>query len=131
MACDLAALKIDAHNPYATKVFREMQMKEKMGVISPQGLQTGKKNNVTQHIGDLKGKTICEVYNNHFKGEQMFHAYRRLFTEKFPGIKIIPYDEFPIVYVGADPELQRKTAKEIAALAKERGCDAVISGNGG
>jgi hypothetical protein len=106
-------------------------MKEKVGVISPEGLQIGEKKNVSQHMDTIEGKTICEVYNNHFKGEQMFHIYRQLFKEKFAGVKVIPYDEFPIVYVGADPASQRKTAKEIAALAKEKGCDAVISGNGG
>jgi pyruvate-formate lyase-activating enzyme len=54
-----------------------------------------------------------------------------LFKDRYPGIKIVPFDEFPIVYVGGDPASQKKTAKEIAALAKERGVDALISGNGG
>jgi hypothetical protein len=106
-------------------------MKEKLRVISPEGFQTAEKRNVSRHIDSLEGKTIGEVYNNHFKGEQMFRTYRRLLKERFPGVKVIPYDQFPIVYVGADPASQRKTAAEIAALAKERGCDALIAGNGG
>ena len=106
-------------------------MNKKMGVISPEGLQLRVTNSVSRHLDTLEGKTIGEVYNNHFKGEQMFRAYRRLFKEKFPGVKIIPYDEFPIVYVGGDPVSQKKTARDIAALAKERGCDALITGNGG
>lgn len=106
-------------------------MKEKMGVISPEGLPLGAARNVSRHMDTLDGKTIGEVYNNHFKGELMFQNYRRLFKEKFPGIKIIPYDQFPIVYVGGDPASQQKIAREIAALAKEKGCDALITGNGG
>ena len=106
-------------------------MNEKMSVISPEGLQLRRTNGVSRHLDTLQGKTIGEVYNNHFKGEQMFRAYRRLFKEKFPGVKIIPYTEFPIVYVGGDPLSQKQTAKDIAALAKEWGCDAIISGNGG
>ncbi len=106
-------------------------MKEKLRVVSPQGFQTAEKRNVSRHLDTLEGMTIGEVYNNHFKGEQMFRTYRRLFKERFPGVKVIPYDQFPIVYVGADPAAQRKTAGEIAALAKERGCDALITGNGG
>jgi len=48
----------------------------------------------------------------------MFQTYRRLFTERYPGVRIIPYDKFPIVYVAGDPVSQKKTARDIAALAK-------------
>ena len=106
-------------------------MNQKMGVISPEGRQLKAMGGVSRHLDTLEGKTIGEVYNNHFKGELMFQNYRRLFKEKFPGIKIIPYDQFPIVYVGGDAESQKKVAKEIAALAKEKGVDAIITGNGG
>lgn len=106
-------------------------MNDTMGVISPEGLQLRAAGAVSRHLDTLAGKTIGEVYNNHFKGEFMFQTYRRLFKARFPGIKIIPYDQFPIVYVGGDPASQKKTARDIAVLAKERGVDAIISGNGG
>ena len=106
-------------------------MKEKIGVISPEGLPPGLTNKISPHINSLEGKTIGEVYNNHFKGELMFHTYRQLFRKKFDGVKIIRYDEFPIVYVGGDAASQKKIAREIAAIAKEKGCDALITGNGG
>lgn len=106
-------------------------MKERIGVISPEGLPLGLTNKISPHLSSLDGKTIGEVYNNHFRGELMFHTYRRLFGKKFDGVKIIPYDEFPIVYVGGDPASQKKIAREIAAIAKEKGCDALITGNGG
>jgi len=106
-------------------------MNQKMAVISPEGLQLRTTSGVSRHLDTLEGKTIGEVYNNHFKGEQMFRAYRRLLKEKFPGVKIIPYDQFPTVYVGGDPVSQKKTAQDIAALAKEWQVDAIITGNGG
>ncbi len=106
-------------------------MNQKIGVISPEGLPQRVSNRASRHLDTLEGKTIGEVYNNHFKGELMFQTYRRLFKEKFPGIKIIPYDKFPIVYVGGDPLSQKQTAKDIAALAKEWEVDAIITGNGG
>jgi hypothetical protein len=102
-----------------------------MGVVSPEGLSQGAMSGLSRHLDSLDGKIIGEVYNNHFKGELMFRTYRRQFEEKFKGVKVISYEEFPIVYVGGDPASQKKTAKEIAALAKERGCDAIITGNGG
>jgi hypothetical protein len=106
-------------------------MREKMKVISPEGLPLNPTGTVSGALGNLDGKTIGEVYNNHFKGELMFSTYRRLLKEKFPGIKIIPFDQFPIVYVGGDAASQKRIAKEIAALAKEKGCHAIITGNGG
>ena len=106
-------------------------MKEVMGVISPEGLARGTTSNISPHLSTLVGKTIGEVYNNHFKGELMFETYRRLFKEKYKNVKIIPFTEFPIVYVGGDAESQKRIAKEIAALAKEKGVDALITGNGG
>lgn len=106
-------------------------MNEIMRVISPEGLPLGATGSVSPPLHDLAGKTIGEVYNNHFRGELMFQTYRRLFQEKYPGVRIIPFHEFPTVYVGGDAASQKKTAKEIAALAKAKGCDALISGNGG
>ena len=106
-------------------------MTQKLRVVSPEGLPLGANGGVSRPLESLDGKTIGEVYNNHFKGELMFQTYRRLFEEKYPGIRIIPFDQFPIVYVGGDAASQKKIAKEIAVLAKERGCDAIITGNGG
>ena len=106
-------------------------MEEKLRVISPEGLPSGATRNISTHLDTLEGKTIGEVYNNHFKGELMFQTYRRLLKEKYPGVKVIPYDQFPIVYVGGDPASQKRIAKDIAAMAKEKGCDALITGNGG
>ena len=106
-------------------------MNSKLGVVSPEGLPLRPVDRVSRHLDTLEGKTIGEVYNNHFKGEFMFETYRRLFKARYPGIKIVPFDKFPIVYVGGDPASQKKTAKDIARLAKEWGVDAIISGNGG
>ena len=106
-------------------------MNSKISVVSPEGLQMRAIGGVSRHLDTLEGKTIGEVYNNHFKGEFMFQTYRRLLREKYPGIKIIPYDQFPIVYVGGDPASQKKTAKEIARLAQAWEVDAIITGNGG
>jgi hypothetical protein len=102
-----------------------------MKVVSPEGLQLSAITGASRHLDTLEGKTIGEVYNNHFKGELMFGVYRRLLKERFPGVKIVPFDRFPTVYVGGDPASQKKTARDIAALAKELKVDAIITGNGG
>jgi hypothetical protein len=55
---------------------------------------------------------------------------RALLKAKFPRLDIIPFTEFPHAPGTDHPAEQREHARRIAALAREKGCDAVISGNG-
>jgi hypothetical protein len=107
-----------------------MEEKE-MEVISPTGSPNVGKMFVAPHLNTLKGKTVCEIWNGAFEGDFMFPIYRELLKERYPGVKIIPYNEFPFSHVGGNPGHQREVSKQIAALAKEKNCDAIISGNGG
>jgi hypothetical protein len=105
--------------------------RDEVGVISPLGLHVTQNKGLAPRVDSLEGKTIGEVYNHHFKGDQMFVLYRELLKQRFPGVRIIPFTELPASFVGGDPATHRRIAQEVAALAKERGCDALISGNGG
>jgi len=100
-------------------------------VISPAGLPVTQSKGLAPRLDTLAGKTIGEVYNHHFKGDQMFVLYRELLRQRFPGVRIVPFTELPASFVGGDPASHRRIAQEVAARAKEKGCDALISGNGG
>ena len=102
-----------------------------VGVISPLGLPATQNKGIAPRLDSLDGKTIGEVYNHHFKGDQMFGLYRQLLKQRYPGVRIVPYTELPASFVGGDPASHRRAAQEVAALAKEKGCDALITGNGG
>ena len=102
-----------------------------VGVFSPVGQPRAQTNGIAQRLDSLEGKTIGEVYNHHFKGDQMFGLYRELLKQRYPGIRIVPYTDLPASFVGGDPATHRRVAQEVAALAKEKGCDALITGNGG
>ena len=104
---------------------------DELGVVSPLGLEVMQSTGLAPRLSSLEGKTIGEVYNHHFKGDQMFALYRELLTERFPGVRIIPFSEMPASFVGGDPASHRRIAQEVAAAAKEKGCDALIIGNGG
>ena len=107
-------------------------MKEnQMEVISPIGAEIVEKKTMAPRLDTLNGKTVCETWNEDFKGDFMFPVYRELLKERYPGVKVIPFSEFPISNHRATPAYQREAAKQIAKLAKEKGCDALISGNGG
>ena len=71
-------------------------MKErKIEVIGPIGGETVKKKSIAPRLDTLNGKTICETWNEDFKGDFMFPVYRELLKERYPGVKVIPYTEFP------------------------------------
>ena len=102
-----------------------------IGVISPVGLSGAQHKAIAPRLETLNGKTVGEVYNHHFKGDHMFPIYRQLLQQRYPGVRVIPYSEFPASFVGGDAAYHRTVAQQIAALAREKGCDALISGNGG
>jgi hypothetical protein len=43
-----------------------------IGVVSPVGLPGHQQTAIAPRLETLQGKTIGEVYNHHFKGDQMF-----------------------------------------------------------
>jgi len=103
---------------------------EKMQVVSPAGISAVKITSAAPRIDDLNGKTIGEVWNGVFKGDITFPIIRNLLIEKYRGLKIIPYTEFYHLPGSDVPKHQRELAHQIVASAKEKGCDALISGNG-
>ena len=86
--------------------------------------------NTITDLKSLEGKTVAESWNGDFKGDLTFPIIRKLLQERYPGIRIVPYDKLPYLYGADDPAQQKALAKRIAARAKELECDAVISGNG-
>lgn len=82
-------------------------------------------------LDTLNGKTICIVSNRGFKSHVTMPAIEKLLRQKYPNVKLIVPDDMPRAQkppaVGAtDPG----TDAMIQAL-EEKGCQALISGNGG
>lgn len=85
-------------------------------------------------LANLNGKTICEVLNGPgWRGEETFPRIEESLKRQFSDIKFVPYTEFP-------PYGKSKPASgitlfpkpgEITPVIQEKGCDAVILGNGG
>lgn len=103
---------------------------EKLEVVSPLGRAAVSLASTAPRLRDLDGKTIGEFWNGVFKGDQTFPVIRRLLEQRFPRLQIIPFTEFPHAPGSDDPARQRERARRMAALAAEKGCDALISGNG-
>ena len=103
---------------------------EKIEVVSPVGIEIVKRRGVSPRIADLNGKTVCEVWNGVFKGNQTFPVIRRLLQQRFPSINIVPFTEFPNMPGGDNPRELRERAQLVAKIAREKGAHALISGNG-
>ncbi len=103
---------------------------EELGIVSPVGRPLVKPTVAARRLDTLDGKVIGEIWNGDFKGDVTFPIIRKLLLERYPKLRIIPYTEFPHTHVSDNPTKQRERASQFAALAKEKGCDAVLSGNG-
>ena len=68
---------------------------EKLEVVSPLGCEAVSLARAVPRLSDLDGKTIGELWNGVFKGDQTFPVIRRLLEQRFPRLKIIPFTEFP------------------------------------
>ena len=77
-------------------------------------------------VGDLSGKTVAELWDYLFRGEEIFPLVREQLSARFPGIKFVNYDVFGNVH---GPQ-QRALVADVPRLLKEHGCDAVISAIG-
>ena len=51
---------------------------ETMRVISPAGIETTEKKAVAPRINDLSGKTVGEIWNGVFRGDETFPIVREL-----------------------------------------------------
>jgi hypothetical protein len=103
---------------------------EKHAVVSPLGIDVVERASGAPRLDRLDGKRIGEVWNGVFKGDLAFPAIRRRLAARYPGVEVVPYTEFPHAPGSDNPARQRELAREVARLAKERRCDAIVSGIG-
>ena len=70
-------------------------------------------------------------WKKEFKANVTLPVIGRLLEKKYPGIKIIPYTEMPLAHLAEKPGTPQTLSMALQAEFKKKGCDAVISGNGG
>ena len=99
-------------------------------VISPAGTPTVAASGAAARLTDLNGKRIAEIWNGVFKGDRTFPIVRAQLQARFPRVEIVPFTEFPFLAGDDRPNAQQAVGREIGALVKAKGCDAIISGNG-
>ncbi len=97
-------------------------------IVRPTGKVTVKATTPAPRVDTLNGKTICEVYNDMFRGDRTFPKIRELLKKQYQNVNIVPYSEFPSLEVAGIIE---DKLKDLSAKLKQKQCDVLIAGNGG
>ena len=101
-------------------------------VVSPLGDPVVKMITMAPRLDTLAGKTVCMVWNEAFKADVTLPAIGESLKEKYADITVIPHTE---IYAALQAAARENPSAEdeaiLQAVLKEKGCEALISGNGG
>ncbi|MBI2907551.1 MAG: hypothetical protein HYX92_07860 [Chloroflexi bacterium] len=75
---------------------------------------------------DLSGKTVCELWDWLFRGEEIFPILREALARRYSGIKFADYN----IFGNTHSAREKAIISELPRLLRERQCDAVISAVG-
>ena len=95
-------------------------------VVWPLGRSHWDRRDVNPGVGDLNGKTIAEVWDRVFRGEDIFPAIREALGKRYPGVRFVRYDTFGDTH-GVN---QKQVLADMPGLLRSHEVDAVISGVG-
>lgn len=101
-------------------------MAEGYEVVWPLGKSVTEAVPLADRSQSLAGKTVCEVWDEIFRGDEIFTVLRELLPKKYPGIKFVDYTNFG----NTTGRNERAVVAGLAEKLKQHKCDAVISGVG-
>jgi hypothetical protein len=101
-------------------------------VVSPAGQPVAEPTPLAPRLDTLNGKTVGEIWNGAYEGQSTFRIIEEMLRERYPGVKIIPFTEFPLLPL-TEMGMEKKGAllDAVRVALVEKGCDALITGNGG
>ncbi len=130
--CQRASAQVSTQEGNQTEGAPKNSVEPVYSVVSPLGDPVVKMGTMALRLDTLNGKTVGLVWNEAFKADITLPAIGESLKEKYPDIEIIPYTEIEAAIQAAGRE--NPSAEEAAilrAVLKKKGCDALISGNGG
>ncbi|MBI2910082.1 MAG: hypothetical protein HYX92_20770 [Chloroflexi bacterium] len=95
-------------------------------VVWPLGKSVYETVPLASRASSLEGKTICELWDWRFRGEEVFPLLRELLSRRYPGVKFVEYGVFGDTH---GPK-EREVIARLPQMLREQGCDAVLSGIG-
>ena len=93
-------------------------------VVWPRGPKTVQAADVAPRLSTLDGKTVGELWDDLFRGDEIFPILEEELRRRVPGIRFVRYDTFGSTH-GRD---EQRVLAELPGRLRELEVDAVISG---
>jgi hypothetical protein len=93
-------------------------------VVWPRGVRTVQAADVAPRLTTLEGKTIGQLWDDLFRGDEIFPILEEELGRRFPGIRFVGYDTFGSTH-GRD---EGRVLAELPDKLRRHEVDAVISG---
>ena len=77
-------------------------------------------------LDTLEGKTVAQVWDHVFRGDEVFEFLEQGLKERYPGVRFVSWREFGNTH-GSE---EREVVASLPAKFRSMGVDAVISGMG-
>ncbi len=98
--------------------------REVQRALWPRGRRTVAVRPVAPRLDSLAGKTVGQLWDDLFRGDEIFPMLEAALGRKFPGVKFVGYRTFGSTH-GAT---EQAVIASLAPRMREHGVDAVISG---
>ena len=98
--------------------------RETYRVVWPRGAKAVQASDVAPRLSTLEGKTIGQLWDDLFRGDEIFPMLEEEIARRFPNVRFVRYDTFGSTH---GREEQRVLA-ELPGKLRKLGIDAVISG---
>ncbi len=95
-------------------------------VAWPRGPSAVKIISLAKRLDTLQGKTIGEIWNGVFRGDELFPALEEELKKRYPDVKFINFKEFGNAFTAHEA----KVFAALPVIARKYGCDGFIVGVG-
>ncbi len=95
-------------------------------VVWPRGKRPIETVRFAQRLDTLEGRTVCQLWDWAFRGDEIFPVIEKELAKRYPEIKFVSYKVFGSTHVGKEAEMLSVLPNKL----KQNKCDAVISGVG-
>jgi hypothetical protein len=92
-------------------------------VVWPSGERKQKLQPLAKRLDTLKGKTVAQLWDYLFAGDEVFTALEEALRERYPDVKFVSWREFGSTHAVNEKELLASLPQRF----KELGVDAAIS----
>ena len=93
-------------------------------VVWPRGAQTVTTTELAPRLESLTGKTIGQLWDDLFRGDEIFPILERELARRFPSVRFVRYDVFGSTHAAAEQRVIAELPERLRVLQ----VDAVISG---